>query len=60
MYSSVLYQTHQALVIQLTELQNLRRRVLKAEQRMLGRRRRAGGRGALGKGPLGRKRSPRR
>jgi hypothetical protein len=39
MYSSaILRQTHQNLIVQFTELQNLRSRVLKAEQRLFGRR----------------------
>jgi hypothetical protein len=49
MYSSaVLRQTHQALIIQFTELQNLRSRVSMAEQRLLAPRRRPQGR-ALGR-----------
>lgn len=40
MYSAaILRQTHQNLIIQFNELQNLRSRVLKAEQRMFGGRR---------------------
>lgn len=54
MYSSVvLRQTHQTLVVQFTELQNLRSRVLKAEQRLLAPRRpRAHRRRALRMRPL--------
>lgn len=55
MYSSaVLRQTHKALIVQFTELQNLRIRVLKAEQRLLEPKRRPPGRRALGKRPRGR------
>ena len=61
MYSSaVLRQTHQALIVQFTELQNLRSRVLKAEQRLLASRRRARGRRAPGKRPFGRRHEPSR
>lgn len=61
MYSSaVLHQTHQALVVQFTELQNLRSRVLRAEQRMLTPFRRVHGRRALGKRPPGRRHGPNR
>lgn len=61
MYSSaVLRQTHQALIVQFTELQNLRSRVLKAEQRLLASRRRVRGRRAPGKRPLGRRHEPNR
>jgi hypothetical protein len=42
MYCSIiLRQAHQALIVQFAELQNLRSRVLEAEQRLLGTRRRA-------------------
>lgn len=59
MYSSaVLRQTHQALIVQFTELQNLRSRVSKAEQRLLAPRRRARGRRA--KRPLVRRHGPNR
>lgn len=59
MYSSaVLRQTHQALIVQFTELQNLRSRVLKAEQRLLAPRRR--GRGRRAKRPLVRRQGPSR
>jgi hypothetical protein len=51
--SAVLRQTHQDLIVQFTELQNLRSRVLQAEQRMFGprraNRRRASGRRLLGR-----------
>jgi hypothetical protein len=58
MYSSaVLRQTHKALIVQFTELQNLRNRVLKAEQRLLEPKRRASGRRVLGKRPRRRGRS---
>lgn len=54
MYSStVLRQTHKALIVQFTELQNLRSRVLKAEQRLLSSRR-PSRRRALGRRRLGR------
>jgi len=52
MYSSiVLRETHQALIVQFAELQNLRSRVLKAEQRLLSPRRRAHRRRAPGNRP---------
>lgn len=55
MYSSaVLRQTHKTLIVQFTELQNLRNRVLKAEQRLIEPKRRAPRRRALGKRPRGR------
>ena len=58
MYSSVvLHQTHQALFVQFAELQNLRSRVLEAERRMLGARRRANRRRAH---RLARRRGPSR
>lgn len=61
MYSSaVLRQTHQALIVQFTELQNLRSRVLKAEQRLLASRRRPRGRRGPGKRPLSRRCEPNR
>jgi hypothetical protein len=42
MYTSIiLRQANQALIVQFAELQNLRSRVLEAEQRLLGIRRRA-------------------
>ncbi len=54
MYSAaILRQTHQDLIVQFTELQNLRSRVLKAEQRMFGRRR-SSRRILLRRRPLGR------
>ena len=60
MYSSaVLRQTRQNLIVQFTELQNLRSRVMKAEQRMFGQRR-ANRRIALGRRPLGRTVAPNR
>lgn len=60
MYSSaVLRQTRQNLIVQFTELQNLRSRVMKAEQRMFGQRR-ANRRNALGRRPLGRTVAPSR
>lgn len=56
MYSSaVLRQTHKALIVQFTELQNLRNRVLKAEERLLAPKRRAHGRRALRRRPPGRR-----
>lgn len=60
MYSSaVLRQTHQNLIVQFTELQNLRSRVLKAEERIFGKRR-ANRRPALARRPLGRTVHPNR
>lgn len=47
--SAVLRQTRQNLIVQFTELQNLRSRVLRAEQRLLAPRPRVHGRRALGK-----------
>lgn len=56
MYSSaVLRQTHKALIVQFTELQNLRNRVLKAEERLLAPKRRAYGRRGLRRRPPGRR-----
>lgn len=60
MYSSaVLRQTQQNLIVQFTELQNLRIRVLNAEQRLFGRRR-TKRRAVLGRRRLGRTVDPHR
>jgi len=59
MYSSaILRQTREALIVQFTELQNLRRRVLMAEQRLLGPTRTVRRRRAAGRRPVGRRYRP--
>jgi len=59
MYSSaILRQTHEALIVQFTELQNLRSRVLMAEQRLLGPMRRGRRRRAAERRPVGRRHGP--
>lgn len=59
MYSSaVLRQTHESLIVQFTELQNLRSRVSMAEQRLLGPMRRVRRRRPAGRRPAGRRHRP--